>query len=439
MSLISEPVDGVGQFIRAIAQKKTVNMALSSNRQKILKESGLDNLGFSIENSSIGESPKYKYTLVRDEKNTKRHLFQVSDSILLKTESEPISIITGLALTLRDNKDVNTQTRQKYYIFYDTTPHPIYETLKNTLLSNTNINIKFQDLKSVDDIAEFRRRLRGADRDDVIKSRLETLLDLKETPQPKICGDLITLQDIVEKLSYANYSYRGWEALLKYINPDLLEFFKRRRIEFTNLATEQAALEIINSFNRFGEDYGGMKSFLEVVSELSDLPNKKKNSIKNMLSLYFSEQSSSPVKVNEPYLLCIEERRELINIISKLDSFRLPLERSRFLSDEAKLDDLLRGFVLDDPSEILATHLICKLEEHDELVVEQQIYNNGLGALLKPMLDFHEDELGRENAKFVAGLIVRYSLISDLARLDELRQKYGITTEFKKKECKEYA
>ncbi|MCG6137634.1 MAG: serine protease [Nostoc sp. LLA-1] len=125
--------------------------------------------------------------------------------------------------------------------------------------------------------------------------------------------------------------------------------------------------------------------------------------------------------------LTFDERRKLINIISGLPTFRNESDRDRFIYDEAKLGSLFRNFSFSGKIGPLAAAVVARLERYGQLE-ERQTYHS-LGALLETMLELHDDELSRENAKFVAGLIVRYSLISNLDHLDKLRQQYGVTDE----------
>ena len=126
-------------------------------------------------------------------------------------------------------------------------------------------------------------------------------------------------------------------------------------------------------------------------------------------------------------MLDVEEKQKLSTIISKLYDFTDLGVRGRrvFIQDTAGLGRFIPAIDLTGPSRPIAFYLVGILEGFGQLP-ERPTYHS-LGALLDAMLTL--GELNSEDSAFVAGLIVRYSLVADLDYLDRLRNQYNLTEE----------
>jgi V8-like Glu-specific endopeptidase len=121
--------------------------------------------------------------------------------------------------------------------------------------------------------------------------------------------------------------------------------------------------------------------------------------------------------------LPLNERNRLIEVISGLyDFIEGPRNRRIFLQGTAGLGRFVPGMDLSGDSRTIVTDLMSRLEQFGELP-ERPAYH-ALGALLSAVLGL--GELQRDNATFLAQLIVRYSLVADPAYINKLRSDYAI-------------
>ena len=118
------------------------------------------------------------------------------------------------------------------------------------------------------------------------------------------------------------------------------------------------------------------------------------------------------------------ERTRLIAILAGLYDFTDQGARGRrvFLQESAGLGRFLPGMDLSGPPRTVAGDVVSRLEPFESLP-ERPAYH-ALGALLAAMLGL--GELADDAAAFIAGLIVRYSLIADEVYLQQLRATYRI-------------
>jgi V8-like Glu-specific endopeptidase len=126
----------------------------------------------------------------------------------------------------------------------------------------------------------------------------------------------------------------------------------------------------------------------------------------------------------EPFLQ-VDERNKLITVLAGLYEFTDEGARGRrvLLQETAGLGRFVSSLNLNGSSGIVSGDVVGKLERFGELP-ERPAYHS-LGALLCALLDLRE--LNHDDAVFVAGIILRYSLIADSAFLQKLRAEYGIT------------
>lgn len=120
-----------------------------------------------------------------------------------------------------------------------------------------------------------------------------------------------------------------------------------------------------------------------------------------------------------------EERQRLTNqIMTGLYEFSggTPRDR-RVLLEQAGLQKFLGGLDLNGLPRAVAGLIVGRLEEHGFLA-ERPNYH-ALGALLSYLLTL--GDLGQEDARFVAELIVKYGLVRDPGYIGELRTTYQIT------------
>ena len=117
-----------------------------------------------------------------------------------------------------------------------------------------------------------------------------------------------------------------------------------------------------------------------------------------------------------------EERDKLIDVVAGLPIFNLPRTRRSFLENSG-LDRFVRHLNIGDNASISATELINMLERYGELR-ERPTYH-ALGALLRPILNM-KIEVNQDDRTFVAELITRYSLITDVETIENLRSEYKL-------------
>jgi hypothetical protein len=121
-------------------------------------------------------------------------------------------------------------------------------------------------------------------------------------------------------------------------------------------------------------------------------------------------------------MLSQEDRVKLQDIIVRLSEFAQGTARDRYvLMGMAGIKDLASGLDLSGPPATVAGDVILKVEGHGDLL-DRPGYH-ALGALLKSLLD-HRD-LPNEDARFIARLIVKYSLVKAPDFIHKLRDEYG--------------
>ncbi len=97
--------------------------------------------------------------------------------------------------------------------------------------------------------------------------------------------------------------------------------------------------------------------------------------------------------------------------------------RRSFLQDAAGLGRFVGGIELQGGALLFARDLVGKLERFGRLP-DRPTYH-ALGALLDAAMG--QGEVGGDEATFVAGVIVRYSLVADPTYLRQLRERHGVT------------
>ena len=120
-----------------------------------------------------------------------------------------------------------------------------------------------------------------------------------------------------------------------------------------------------------------------------------------------------------------ENRRKLIGIVAGLYDFTDggPRGRREFIQNSASLGRFVPGIDLSGSPRTVAGDLVGRLEQYGRLP-ERPTYH-ALGALLDAVMGV--GELERDKATFVAGVIVRYSLVADPTYMARLRENYGVT------------
>ena len=124
--------------------------------------------------------------------------------------------------------------------------------------------------------------------------------------------------------------------------------------------------------------------------------------------------------------LTTEERVRLIGLVASLYDFTDSGVRGRriFLQEIAGLGLMVPHLNLEGTPTQASGDVVGKLERYGELP-DRDAYH-ALGSLLHAILGTGELDSG--DATFVADLIIRYSLVNDLDYLDEIRNKYEIST-----------
>ena len=124
-------------------------------------------------------------------------------------------------------------------------------------------------------------------------------------------------------------------------------------------------------------------------------------------------------------MLTTEEQRKLVNIIESLYDFTDGgLRGRRILLQQAGLRSYVSTIDLSGPPHIVAQDIVGRLETKGYLVPERPTFH-ALGALLSYIITL--TDLQREQASFIAQLIIRYSLVHDQEYLDDLRERYNIS------------
>lgn len=123
--------------------------------------------------------------------------------------------------------------------------------------------------------------------------------------------------------------------------------------------------------------------------------------------------------------LTVPERQKLVRIIESLSAFTIGGPRGRLnVIELAGLQRFLPGIDLTGAPGEVAGYLVSKLENYGYLPEEERNVYHALGALLSYVLTL--GDLPPEKASFLAGLIVRYSLVLDPKYISELRDDYHI-------------
>ncbi len=122
-------------------------------------------------------------------------------------------------------------------------------------------------------------------------------------------------------------------------------------------------------------------------------------------------------------MLEIDERHRVIEIIAGLYDFTDGGARARrVLIQQSNLNRFLPGIDLTGSPQMVAADLMSRIEDFGYLPEEPT--KHALGALLNNVLDL--GDVPQERKTFIAGLIVKYSLIADPLYVDKLRADYGL-------------
>lgn len=129
------------------------------------------------------------------------------------------------------------------------------------------------------------------------------------------------------------------------------------------------------------------------------------------------------MSVNEQRFLTDEERLKLVNVVAELYDFTDGGPRGRrVLIQQANLGRFVKQMNLSDAPATVAGDLVGKAERFG--VLREEPTKHALGALLSYLLTL--GDLPQDEAAFVAGLVVRYSLVSDPRYVERLRGQYRI-------------
>ncbi len=128
------------------------------------------------------------------------------------------------------------------------------------------------------------------------------------------------------------------------------------------------------------------------------------------------------------YFLDPPERQNLISIVANLYQFTDGgAQGRRVLLWSAGLQRFVTTLKLGEGPDIVAGATIALLEEYGYLA-ERPAYH-ALGALLSTVLQL--PELSLEKQTYLANIMVKYSLVTDPAYIQDLRSKYGVKPEIK--------
>lgn len=117
------------------------------------------------------------------------------------------------------------------------------------------------------------------------------------------------------------------------------------------------------------------------------------------------------------------ERQRLTGLVSGLYEFTDGGARARrLLMQQSGLGRFLAGIDLSGPPQIVAADIISRIEDYGYL--PEAPTKHSLGASLSYLLTL--SDLPQDEKKFIAGLIIRYSLIADPLYLEKLRTDYGV-------------
>jgi V8-like Glu-specific endopeptidase len=119
--------------------------------------------------------------------------------------------------------------------------------------------------------------------------------------------------------------------------------------------------------------------------------------------------------------LQIGERNQLVRVLSGVDDFAFAPSRKTALG-LANLDRFAAKLGLDASTKQFVGQLVLMLEKYGPL--DDQPGVHALGALLGTVID--TDDVPFDDRKFLAQIAVKYTLSSDPAYLEQLREKYHI-------------
>ncbi|MCC5670691.1 hypothetical protein LC653_44770 [Nostoc sp. CHAB 5784] len=323
---------------------KDVSLRTKYNK---LQSLGLPDLHFKVKDYEFtNDKDKYICTqLYHENDKDKERLLVRLPSNDLKKAKEIISL------------ELFEMMQKKTIIIYLHPPEPLLPSIQSLLDSGLRFGITFKKraFSSIDELEKFRLTLMKVVAKDnsfkesldiIILKKLKYCLGLEEPPS--LCGELIALQNIVEKIFVdVKDPELKLKALITYVNPSLLEYFKGINNKAIYNSERIASVITINLFDR-DEKYGGIRPFLEALpgipplnSTEEDSIEKDKNNVKRMINKYFSDSpSGSSIEESEPQsyrdgFLSIKERRELIAI----------LHNNRFFQDRKSLYSFLLNFL----------------------------------------------------------------------------------------------
>jgi hypothetical protein len=119
-----------------------------------------------------------------------------------------------------------------------------------------------------------------------------------------------------------------------------------------------------------------------------------------------------------------DERNRLVTIIANLYQFRdSDTQGRRRLLGEAGVSDVLSALRLEGPEKDVAWEVVERLARKGPLDDGSNIH--ALGALLRQVLTL--GDLPQEDARFIARLVVQYTLVDDPQYLNDLRKHHNIS------------
>ena len=123
-------------------------------------------------------------------------------------------------------------------------------------------------------------------------------------------------------------------------------------------------------------------------------------------------------------MLTVEERQKLTKLVAELYDFTDGGARGRrVLLQQANLGRFVPQISnLNDAATTVAADIVGRLENFGALPEEPT--KHALGALLSYLLTL--GDLPQDRAAYIAGIIVRYSLVSDPLYVGKLREQYGV-------------
>jgi V8-like Glu-specific endopeptidase len=133
-------------------------------------------------------------------------------------------------------------------------------------------------------------------------------------------------------------------------------------------------------------------------------------------------------------MLQIDERQSLTQTIAALYDFTDAGARGkRLLIQQANLSRFLPGIDLNGPPLLVAADLMSRIENYGNLPEEPT--KHALGALLAYLLTL--GDLSEDKKSFIAGLIVKYSLVGDPIYLSKLQKDYALNQQIVRQAVRE--